>query len=67
MGDMDHKTVSIWVKSHKLLRVASTLAGKSQVDFLHDALVEKVIKDGVPVPYQYIKREGDDDEQNEHN
>ena len=57
-----YENVSIWRKTVDLLRMAAALAtvqrGKkvSQVRFMHEAVSEKVKRDGLVVPEKKVKK-----------
>jgi hypothetical protein len=48
------QTIAVWATTKRLLQIAAALAGTSQVQFLHDAILEKVRRDMLPVPEQYL-------------
>lgn len=57
----DRQTIAVWASTHRLLQIASALAGVSQVRFIHDALIEKAQRDKLPVPAQYLVVSEDSD------
>ena len=55
MSDMrkegsEHVNITIWKSTRRLLQLASAWAGASQVQFMHDAVREKIERDEIQLP-----------------
>jgi len=47
---IDHVNVFIWRKTRRLLKLAAGWVGTSQVQFMHNAVMEKIERDSIPLP-----------------